>query len=525
MTGYVQAAVFLLLLCRMAAPAVSGRVFKADGSPAPHAYVTLAGDDGNIYAILYGLIAETDGDGRYRMTGLPAGLHSLEASNTSLGTGEREIDLHLGENQLDITLSEELVARGHVVDPDGRPVADAVVEKMRRSVHTDAQGAFAILVDEDGYELIATKAGYSPAYLTQWAARGSRVGLELRLGYEASVSGRLPGLDPGKTGEVNILAISLPHSEIQIPGEVKPDGTYRISGLGAGEWFLSAELDKRSVTATVTIAPGETEVIQDLSFSQTEVRGRVVDAEGQPAAEIAVGLMGPAEKFWAKTGPDGTFSAEVPDATYEILAFKDDLAATQGGVVTVAGEPVESLEIRLQRTAALAVRLLGISDKDLDDFQVQIQIEAGAFRAYARRQETAGQPGAPPVYLFEDFELGPGTWTLRAEVNAETVVRQVAIRPGERHVQVDLPFSFGNLSLSGRITGYRIPKGGTALLRKMDDDNYWREEIQEDGTFVYPRLRPGRYLLVVWDERKSVKISREIDLSSNEELEIDLGAP
>jgi hypothetical protein len=378
------------------------------------------------------------------------------------------------------------------------------------------------LVDEDGYELIAKKAGYSPAYLSQWAAHGSRSGLELRLGDEASVSGRLLGFDPLKIDETAVLATSLLHTDLRIPGRFSSDGTYRIQGLAPGEWFLSADLGDRFANATVTIAPDEPEVVQDLSFLRTEVRGRVIDVAGKPADEIGIGLMGPDEKYWTKTGPDGAFFLEVPDGTYEILAFQEDTGATRGGVVTVAGEPVEGLEIGLERTAALTVRLLGISEEDRGNVQVQIQIEVGSFRAYATASETARHPGEPPVFLFDDLEPGPGDWTLRARVNGEEIVRQVTIRPGDQKVEVDLPFSLGDLTLSGRITGYRIPNGGTVWLKKVGDQSSWGQEVDE-GTFAYPRLRSGRYLLTFVDDRHATAVEREVDLTSSQVIEIDLG--
>ncbi|HEX3126817.1 MAG TPA: carboxypeptidase-like regulatory domain-containing protein, partial [Thermoanaerobaculia bacterium] len=343
---------------------VAGRVLQADGSPAPHALVTMTGRNG--YRFMKFDFA--DGDGRYRIDGLPTGEQTVEAQHDALGRGQRDIEIAHGENQVDITLesSEPRLARGRVVNPDGVPVPGALVEQGPvETVYTDSRGAFAIPVDDKGYDLVARKAGYAPAYLSHWATGGAREGLELRLGREASVSGRLLGFTPADIDEVRVSAIFLRFSEMQIPGRVSSDGTYHVQGLSPGEWFITADLGGRSAGATVTISPDEPEVELDLSFpDQVEVRGRVVDADGEPVEGADVRLVGPEQEYQAVSESDGEFSLKAEEGTYEILAAREGHALTHGGVVTVADEAVEGLEIRLDRATVLTGRLLGLSEED-----------------------------------------------------------------------------------------------------------------------------------------------------------------
>ncbi len=502
-------------------PALSGRVLQADGAPAPYALVTTTLDT---YRPVH-RSAWANADGQYRIEGLSTGERTVEARHDTLGWGRQEVEIAPGENHADITLEvyEPRLARGRVVDPDGVPAAGAMVEQGVETVYTDARGDFAIPVDEDGYELVARKAGYAPAYLSHWATGGAREGLELRLGREASVSGRILGFDPTnpeELGRVRASAIFLQFSEIQIPGRISSDGTYHIQGLSPGEWLISADFRERSVGTTVTISPDEPEVELDFSFPhRTAVRGRVVDADGQPVDGADVRLVGPEEDRQAVTEEDGTFSLEVEDGTYEILAAHPEHALTHGGVVTVSGEPIEGLEIRFERGAELTGRLLGLSTDDLGEIQVRIELNSVRSDASLEADEESGQP---PVYRFS--ELGPGDWTLRARVNAEEIVRRVTVKPGDRTIAMDLQFAFGNLTLSGRVTGYRtIPSGGVAWLRKADSDpGPWIVGIGE-GTFEFSRLRPGRYVLDLFDDRNKPVLQREIDLAASQEIEIDLG--
>lgn len=502
---------------------VTGRVLREDGSPAPAAQVLAAGEGD--YSFSFSRWA--DGDGRYRIEGVPPGRQTITARHDTLGAGSREVELTVGgENQVDITLGpeESRLARGRVVDPDGEPVAGALVKNGQNTAYTGPDGAFSIPVDENGYELVARKDGYAPAYLTHWAAGGAREGLELRLGPEASVSGRLLGFDPADLAETRVSAYAA-SSTLQIVGLVSSDGTYQIRGLWAGEWLVSANLGNRSADARVEIAPEDPDVLQDLSLpGRVEVRGRVVDASGAPAAgvDVRLAVVGGEERtdyesqYQAISGEDGVFSMEAEDGTYELIAWQEDSGLTSGGRFTVAGEPVDGLEIRLAPRTELTGLLLGVPEEELSS--VEVRIELGSFGSAAEIE--TGEEGAPPRYRFDD--LGPGAWTLRARVGAEEVVRRVTLRPGDGTVELDLPFSFGDLTLSGRVVGYRIPDGGVVWLRKDSGQGAWIEPIRE-GTFAYTNLRPGHYVLSLFDDRNMPLLDREVDLTADQELEIDLG--
>ncbi|MES1245768.1 MAG: carboxypeptidase-like regulatory domain-containing protein [Acidobacteriota bacterium] len=504
---------------------VTGRVLREDGSPAPAAQVFIERSADSLFFIP----SWADGDGRYRIEGVPPGKQTILARHETLGTGSREIELAAGgENQADITLAPEEpphMARGRVVDPDGEPVAGALVRNGQVTVYTNAGGAFSIPVEENGYELVARKAGYAPAYLTQWAAGGAREDLELRLGREASVSGRLLGFDPSDLAETRVSAFGA-DSGMQIPGLVSSDGTYRVQGLSPGEWLVSAGLGDRSADARVEIAPDDPEILQDLSLpGRFEVRGRVIDADGAPVeeAEVRIAVVGRDERndsdsqSMAVSGEDGAFSMEAEDGTYEIVAWREGSGLSGGGRFTVAGAPVDGLEVRLAPMAVLTGRLLGIPEEELAD--AEVRVELGSFGSAGEIEP--GEEGAPPGYRFDD--LGPGAWTLRAHAGAEEVVRRVTLKPGDGPVEMDLPFSFGDLSLAVRVTGYREIRGTLWLRKAGDRPNPWMKTL-ENGVFVYEHLRPGRYVLTFYDDRNVAVLRREVDLAASQELEIDLGS-
>jgi len=138
-----EASVELVL---MAGGAVEGVVRHADGTPADRATVS-HGDYGRFGT----LRARTASDGRYRLTGVPAGRIALRADERN--RGEVEVALACQEGvttRWDATLVEGLTVRGSVVDERGAPLADWSVGLLDpgRWFRTDSEGAF-MLTDVD----------------------------------------------------------------------------------------------------------------------------------------------------------------------------------------------------------------------------------------------------------------------------------------------------------------------------------------------------------------------------------------
>lgn len=118
--------------------AITGRVVAADtGRALRHARV-VAGGGGRPRA------ASTDEQGRYRITGLPAGTYTVTAAKSgfvdgafgqrrSSGTGT-PVELTDGQQavNIDIKLARGGVVTGHVLDEEGEPLARAMVTVLRQ---------------------------------------------------------------------------------------------------------------------------------------------------------------------------------------------------------------------------------------------------------------------------------------------------------------------------------------------------------------------------------------------------------
>jgi protocatechuate 3,4-dioxygenase beta subunit len=487
--------------------AVTGRVVTADGSPAPATLVSLPAPDES-----YFLPAIADGDGFYRIEGVPAGEHRIEARHSTMGSGSRMVTVAAGENRVDLKLEpeERSFARGWVVDPDGAPLSSALVEdKDGRSVYSGGDGSFAIEVLKDNFDLTARKAGYTPAHLSHWTARGALDGLELRLGRGASLSGRILGVEPADAAQARVTAYN---DQVPVAAMVNSEGIYRFPGLEPASWTVEAAVADRSTRRQVEIAPSDEEVVADLSLPERyEVSGRVLGPAGEPEEEVYVGLSNAeGDRPDTSTAEDGTFTLQAYDGTYDLVVATVDSSMVHGQV-TVAGGPVEGLEIRLAGRAVLSGHILGIPEDELNN--VSVEVGPG--------YENMGSVDVEEKsYVVED--IGPGNWKVTGRSDLNSVTRNFTVRPGQTAVEVDLLFTPGDLTLAGHLTGYRVLEQGTAALLKDGEPLYQKADIV-DGTFTFSRLKPGHYHFYVQDNRSVVLIREEIELTASMELNLELG--
>lgn len=246
-------------------PAVTltGRVLAPDGSPAPGAAVVCLGAGRRR--------DEADGDGRYEIRDLKAGSCMVLTRHETFGRRTvPAVELLPGENRVDVTLEPlkpPREIRGRVVDPEGNPVEGARVENSPEgyAAFTGADGSFLLKTDQTGFDLRVRKPGYAPIRLLDTAEDSADDEVELRLGREVFLSGRILGIDSSQLAWVEVSTASEGRSQT---GGVGQDGVYRIPGLAPGTWEVVASLGDLRATGRIVIAPGEEEPVLNLEFHQ-----------------------------------------------------------------------------------------------------------------------------------------------------------------------------------------------------------------------------------------------------------------
>ena len=246
--------------------------------------------------------ASSNTQGRYRLSGIPAGLRQVDLRRHGFNRTTREIEIELGVQRADFVLDGGRRVAGRAIDDTGSPiegvkvqlVLDDALERQEHSELTAADGGFAWPEVADGrYRLQAEKEGF-----VTLAGRGLRVDgeaiedLEILLRKGASITGRIFGLEPEELARVEIRATSdeLPQGY----GEVNYEGRYAIVDLGAGDWLVQAWVPggSRQAEARVVLEPALAEVERDLEFGVgLTLTGRVLH-DGEPLPGTSLRLLG-----------------------------------------------------------------------------------------------------------------------------------------------------------------------------------------------------------------------------------------
>jgi len=450
-----------------------GRVLDAtSGQPIKGATVTLF-SQGQQEAP----VTATDSDGRWQIADLPAGDYHATASKsgyTNRGAFGRAVALTVSrpDRTLDLTLVRGAVVSGQVTDAEGEPIAGVQVMALKempvgrgikqwRAVNggsTDDRGQFRLFGLEAGEYVLAARADGQPptrpdskgnrltpvttyypgtAVLAEAqrlslaeAAEYSDLALTLQALRSVSVRGRVVvSADRLRHGFITLMPVGDPPEFTGMSGQnmVDPDGSFRFSGVTAGNYTLSIRVE---------LANGEEQVGQlgisandeDISdvvvstYGATPITGRVV---AEPAgARLPEMLSIAAQSLSEGMQFAGTQDAQVkPDGTFELKVFQSPVKLFQtgqsagwaqsavrwkghdvsGGLHFEAGQRVAGVEIVVRKTTSrISGAVTGASPSADSDNE-------GAVIAFREGGEDPAGLGVSAIAPIRDgrFSLGP----------------------------------------------------------------------------------------------------------------------
>ena len=399
---------------------VAGQVRRIGGRPVAGARVHVLADG------LTRAEGATDGQGAFRVEGLLAGPHLIEATAPDLLTVRRNIavaDQDLAG--IVFELGEAAQVRGRVIDSQDRPCPGATIyvqsddEEMIKSgrQHTDDDGRFVV-------------AHLPPVELDLRAEGGprgrARIGLgKLSPGERREITVRLSSAGPHVRGTlrwkegspaagIEIMASNLRADQGAEQTTSGPDGTYQLGPFADGGLLLvqatspfATATDPANGRRTVPLAGGQDVTGVDFRFARSEatIRGVVLGPDGRPLAGAVVAIERSAATR-VVTDPDGAFVLEglAPD-THAITAEYPGLPGEQREVA--AGR--QDVRIQLRRGSLLAGVVDGIGGRG-----------AGLCWVWARStndQTEDGQPARSVCAAAGAFELRglrPGGYDLFA---------------------------------------------------------------------------------------------------------------
>lgn len=461
--------------------------------------------------------AETGPDGSFRLKGLARG-ERYDLWIQADGFVQRQapgVEAPPSE-PLRIELRRGRTLTVRVVDPEGKPVARALLSRMEKVLatgpgagyghqstgslgETDDEGSLRIGNLEPGVlDLLVQADGFQPLvapglHIPDESDAGA---VEVTLVRGAVLEGQVLDGD-GKAVVGASVQASLESVEVQpygvgmLPATTDGEGRYRLEGLTPGSYQVTV----RSVELSDTLW-GKAEVdagVHRLDFrfpSGAQVSGQVLDSRGVPVPRASLSLVPVGGGYISNTvgRADGTFTFRaVPDGDFHLRGSAPGFALTvEPGEVRVSGGPVRGLLLRLNRGVSITGRLLGVDPDRLAGTSIVADVQEQ--RRYEVHHGTVNREG-----IYRIANATPGRWNVTAQLpDGRSAKGRVEVTEADTEsVTLDLEFEAG-LTLSGRVLLDGEPLAGGSIA--VDGRS---STIAYDGRFSVPGLEPGQHRLDV----------------------------
>jgi protocatechuate 3,4-dioxygenase beta subunit len=553
---------------------VSGRVTDEKGAPVAGARVGFAAES-NMRALVRGGPAAflgrsgvaTGPDGAFRLRGLgPERNRTLEATKVGWVPARRHgVTLKSGEVVKDVALilKRGLEARGRVVDPAGKPIAEASVRVSRPEGETSrfmfriggmedrqkpdawsaADGTFRVAGLEPGeYVLVVQREGYAlkqvPSVKVQAEGANDWPPVVLSPGVALAGFVRNGKGEPVVGAQVSSFAID---AGPRGTATTDPEGRFRLDGFGSDRAVMLSVTAEGYAPVRREVTPPSEDLAIVLKTTGT-IRGRVEDAgSNQPVTDFSASYRAPrtggfgggmqirmggdTEKSFQS--PDGTFElTDVPAGKWNVIASAAGYRPAEvAGIEIGEGETKEGVILSLKKGASVSGRVLdprrgtGVPNASVSWSQDSGQRPGIAMLARLAGESTAVATDADGRYRVDGLPAGKITITAE-HPDYLGASRQVEV---DDEATVDLTLSVGG-SIAGSVVGKdgRSALPGAAVTLDVPGGGLRVEEestrTDAAGGFLFEHLKPGRYRLSAQSNAGGTA-SKEVVLAESQPLE------
>ncbi|HEX7154902.1 MAG TPA: carboxypeptidase-like regulatory domain-containing protein [Thermoanaerobaculia bacterium] len=350
---------------------VEGVVLTPGGQPAAAARVALRGmltPERMLEREVAGA-TRTDGEGRYRLEGVPSGPQSLAASQEGYQSAIRELTVQPGQNQLDFRLGEGFAIGGRVTDSGGAPLGGVAVSLLTsgpgatQNETSAGDGSFRFSGVAPGRFIVsAQKQGYATARQELQLVDRAIEDLDLQLRQGGGViAGQILGLTARDLPQLQITAMKRPLAGMDglRDGRANEQFAYRIEGVFPGEWSVTARLPSgRETRRDVTIAAGAADVQVDLEFEPGVTLSGRVQRRGQPVSAATVEARGAAGTSSGSATTDGNGSFRIeglqPD-THSVIVTVLRSGLRHERTVTLTSDQSIDIDVPVARLSGYVV--------------------------------------------------------------------------------------------------------------------------------------------------------------------------
>lgn len=492
----------------LAGAAIAGRVRDPQGRPIAGARVCARASGAGLTTAELWIprCAEAGRDGAYRLAGLIAARHTIEAQapgfipglhGAERGAAARLVAARPGVEARDVDLvlwPGGAPLRGVVRDVGGGEIEGAIVRAAGGGTAISGpDGGFELTVRPGEVGLTAQAEGYAPG---RGGARAPGQAAELFLWPEAAIVGQVVSAEDGLPiagAEVSVRELAL-----QV-ARTDEDGQFRLGQLEPGVYKLRAEHDAYVglADAAVQVGLGETSApVIVRAHRATVVRGRIVAPDGGTCERGQLELREAATRRSGRgqfeAGGEVVVRGLMPGSYAPDVRCEGYVSEDRYEPIEVGAAPVEGVVWRVR--AGRAIRGAVVDGRGRPGASVRVLARPDGADPRAAAPQAWSTTG--PDGLFALVGLRPGRHTI--EVTEETgarPARPVSVEvPAERDVE-DLRIALAEGGeVRGRVVdaaGSPVARAGVALtgaelaIRSATTD--------DDGRFVLEGVAPGRY--------------------------------
>lgn len=368
-------------------------VLTSAGDPVELVSGSLSGEGANVDA--------TAEHGALLLLGpVPEGEYTFTASADGMVPATRRVDLHPGENNLEVLLRTAPKLEGTVKLPDGKPAAGA-----RVSVFEEEQETTSTVTDDDGH--FSMELMYPGRFLVRADAPRDGVG---------EVTAQVPGPPVTVTldakGVLEVVVIDEDGTKLPADLLVRSDAARfvrwvedqdqlgRLAGLLAGKYIVEKTLPERMpIEATVEIVEGRTTRLTLTAKHGARLTGQVVDAAGKPVAEASV--LCTARNDSVQTDEQGRFELKgVKPGEVELFAVSREGAQTDKVKLTAPATDVVLKLPEMVRVRGRVVDERGAPVPEFDANGTSIKSTDGRFDVEAPNKNLdVWREGFVPIFL------------------------------------------------------------------------------------------------------------------------------
>jgi hypothetical protein len=298
---------------------LKGRVLGIDPATVDKILVTV------MAGFLREIRTSIDSEGRFEISNLPVGNWSLYAqAGDRFALAEITPPAGLKEVVHDLQFPPVSEVRGRITGPGGEPIEGAKLwfsgnTYAHFQTQTLADGSFAVGVTDGTYTLFVSAEGYSSRDAERpIVVAGAPVEeIEIQLGPNIVLTGRLLGLKPGET--LQSFHAAGPPSYRSGAWTTDNEGHYRQEGLWPGDWTITASYGPgllsygspaRLATGKIHISPGATEATLDLDFHMGDLTLTVHSAHPDQSFRVALLYADGSALIQHAFGQDGVLSQD-----------------------------------------------------------------------------------------------------------------------------------------------------------------------------------------------------------------------